>query len=125
VLATLAAPAAFGPAMGPLLRELGATPTHLCKCGMRPGTCGCRECSLLEHERQVAHERDAVPAFKRHCDDDAPGVLSSALPVGLLAATADALFVPRGERVVPVPVEPRPPSPPHAPPTPPPRLATA
>jgi hypothetical protein len=125
VLATLAAPAALGPGMGPVLRALGAAHTHLCKCGMRPGTCGCRECSLLEHERQVAHEHDSVPAFKGHCDDDAPAVLSSSLPAGLLASAAETLRVPRGERVVQLRVELRPPFPSLAPPTPPPRRAIA
>jgi hypothetical protein len=125
VLATLAAPAALGPAMGPVLRALGGAQTHLCKCGMRPGTCGCRECSLLEHERQVAHEHESVPACRSHCDDDAPAVLSSALPVSLLASAVETLRVPRAERVVPLRTELRPPSTSHAPPTPPPRRATA
>jgi hypothetical protein len=125
VLATLAAPAALGAAMGPVLRELGATQTHQCKCGMRPGTCGCRECSLLEHERRVAHVHDSVPACRRHCDDDAPAVLSSALPAGLLAAAAETLFVPRGERMTHLKTDLPPPPRSFAPPTPPPRRATA
>jgi hypothetical protein len=125
VLATLAAPAALGPGVGPVLRALGGAQTHLCKCGMRPGTCGCRECSLLEHERRVAHEHDSVPACRTHCDDDAPAVMSSAFPASLLAAVAETLSVPRGERLSVLTMDTPPPLREPNPPTPPPRLGTA
>jgi hypothetical protein len=92
---------------------------------MRQGTCGCRECSLLEHERRVAYEHDSVPAFRKHCDDDAPAVLSSALPAGVLAAAAETLPVPPGDRLPRLPADMLPPLRDPEPPTPPPRLATA
>jgi hypothetical protein len=125
VLLTLAAPAALGPATGPLLRELAEQQAHLCKCGMTPGKCGCPECERLERARQQAHAPEAVPTFRRDCDDDAPSILLSALPVTALAAKLETLPVPRGERVR-LPAADAPPLCPNlAPPTPPPRLATA
>jgi hypothetical protein len=123
VLVTLAAPAAFGPAMGPVLRELGAQQAHFCKCGMPAGKCGCPECERLERARQQAHAPDAVPTFRRDCDDDAPSILRSALPVAALASKTETLPAPRGERVRPTHADSPPPCPHLDPPTPPPRLA--
>jgi hypothetical protein len=100
-LVALAAPAALGAALAPVLRELSPTAEHVCKCGMPVGKCGCRACDLLEKERLSEHRSEAVPTLKRHCDDDAPAVpLGAALPSGVLAAASDTdLAVPRGDRI--------------------------
>jgi hypothetical protein len=124
-LVTLAAPAAFGPAMGHVLRELGAQHAHLCKCGMVPGKCGCPECERLEQARQRVLAPDALPAMRGECDDDAPSILFGALPAVGLAPPVATIPVPRGERVPPLRAN-APPLWPHLdPPTPPPRLAAA
>jgi hypothetical protein len=125
VLATLAAPAALGPALGPVLRELGEQQAHLCKCGMAPGKCGCPECARLELERTNAHSPDAIPALRSHCDDDAPTILFGALPAAALASTTGTIAVPRGERLSPLASDVPPLLPDLAPPTPPPRRAAA
>jgi hypothetical protein len=80
-LAVIAAPSALGAAMGPVLRELGATQEHVCKCGMPQGKCGCPACALLELERRAGHMPDAVSTLKRHCDDDvSPVPLTTTAP---------------------------------------------
>lgn len=74
-LAVIAAPAALGAAMGPVLSELGAaTQEHVCKCGMPRGECGCPECALRDLERQGGEVPEAVPTLKSRCSDDAPPV---------------------------------------------------
>jgi hypothetical protein len=83
-LAVIAAPSALGAAMGPVLRELGATQEHVCKCGMPQGKCGCPECAWLEMERRGGNVPDAIPTLKRHCDDDASAVPFTAFPVALV-----------------------------------------
>jgi hypothetical protein len=125
VLVTLAAPAALGPALAPLLRELGAQQAHMCKCGMPIGKCGCSQCERLEEERRYAHAPNAVPALRSHCDDDAPAILFSALPAAALAYSAGVLPVPRGDRVSRLTTDVSPPAHNQRPPTPPPRRATA
>jgi hypothetical protein len=111
--------------MGPVLREIGEQQAHLCKCGMVPGKCGCPECERLERARQQAHAPDAVPTFRRDCDDDAPSVLFNALPAAALASRSETLPAPRGERVRPLNADGPPLSLYLDPPTPPPRLASA
>jgi hypothetical protein len=99
-LVVIAAPAALGGALAPVLRELGEA-GHVCKCGMAPGKCGCPECNRLEQERLTGHQPDPVPTLKRHCDDEAPAMpLGAALPAGVLAAASSSMLpVPRGERL--------------------------
>jgi hypothetical protein len=100
-LAVIAAPAAFGPAVGVVMRELGAAvEVHVCKCGMPVGKCGCPECDRLEHDRQTEHVSERVATFKRHCSDDTPVMPSAMLPTGVLASSSIVelpLF--RGDRV--------------------------
>jgi hypothetical protein len=121
VLAVLAAPAALGSAMGPVLRELGAQQVHMCKCGMPVGRCGCPECERLEEQRQRDRAPDVVPALKSHCDDDAPALVLGALAATGLPAWAGVHPVPRGDRIS-RPKAARPPRIPSLdPPTPPPR----
>ncbi|MGD0524694.1 MAG: hypothetical protein ABSE49_06110 [Polyangiaceae bacterium] len=125
-LVVLAAPAALGAAMDPVLRMLGDVHGHVCKCGMTPGKCGCPECERAEQERLSEHRTEAAPTLKRHCDDEAPAMpLGAALPAGVLAAASAAtLPVPRGDRVPVVASAIFVPSPETEPPTPPPRIAT-
>lgn len=125
-LVVLAAPAALGSAMDPVLRMLGDTHGHLCKCGMAPGKCGCPDCARAEQERLSEHRAEATPTLKRHCDDEAPAMpLGAALPAGVLAASGTStLPVPRGDRVPVVTRAALVPSADQEPPTPPPRLAT-
>jgi hypothetical protein len=125
-LVALAAPAALGSAMDPVLRMLGDAHGHVCKCGMAPGKCGCPECDRAEQERLSEHRTEAAPTLKRHCDDEAPAMpLGGALPSGVLAASsAAALPVPRGDRVPVAASATLVPSPETEPPTPPPRIAT-
>jgi hypothetical protein len=101
VLAVIAVPAALGSSLGPVVRELGGSIEHVCKCGMPLGKCGCPACERLERERLRDQRPDSVPTLKRHCDDDAPAMpLGAALPAGVLAATSGTtLWVPRGERI--------------------------
>ncbi len=127
VLVVLAAPAALGPAAGVVLRELGAaTQQHVCKCGMAPGKCGCPECAKLERERLAEHVPGPVPAFKRHCDDEAPAMpLGAPLPAGVVGGDVLALLPPpAGDRVRVAAAVRLVPSVDHEPPTPPPRIAT-
>ena len=103
-LAVIAAPAALGAAMGPVLSELGASQEHVCKCGMPQGKCGCPECALLDLERKAGQVPDAVPTLKRHCDDDASPVPFTATAVAVVPPqvhvlpatplTTDARFLP-------------------------------
>jgi hypothetical protein len=125
VLLTLAAPAAFGAAMGPVLRELGEQQAHLCKCGMAPGKCGCPECERLERAREQSRAPDVVPTLRTGCDDDAPSVLFGALPVVAVASQTATLPLPRGERVRVSGASTPPLGLDVDPPTPPPRLAAA
>lgn len=100
-LAVIAAPAAFGPAVGVMMRELGAgTSEHLCKCGMAPGKCGCPECDRLEQERRAERASHVLPVLNRHCDDNVPAIPSGVLPAGVLAERGTTILpVPRGERL--------------------------
>jgi hypothetical protein len=125
VLAVLAAPAAFGPAVGVMMHALGAaTAEHVCKCGMPAGKCGCPECDRLEQERRHEHASLAVPALKRHCNDDAPAIPFGVLPAGVLGASAVAAVpAERGDRIRVRAVRVSPDSLRLRPPTPPPRFA--
>lgn len=100
-LAVIAAPAAFGPAIGGVMRELGVSlQEHACKCGMPAGKCGCPECDRLEQDRLHEHQGERVAALKRHCDDDAPAIPFGVLPPAVVAASgATMLPIPRGERL--------------------------
>ncbi len=97
-LAVIAAPSALGAAMGPVLRELGASQEHVCKCGMPQGKCGCPECALLDMERPAGQAADAASTVKRRCDGDA-----SPVP---LTATAAAIIPPRLHVLPASPVDP-------------------
>jgi len=124
-LVVLAAPAALGASLGPVLRELGDSTGHVCKCGMPVGKCGCPACERTEQQRLSEHRTEAAPILKRHCDDDAPAMpLGAALPARVLAASSDTtMTVPRGDRI---PVAATTTSgffTDHQPPTPPPRSA--
>lgn len=90
-LAVIAAPAALGAAMGPVMRELGAAQEHVCKCGMPQGKCGCPECALLDVDRHAGRVPDAIPSFKRQCDDDAPAVPFSAGMLAVVPPSLDAI----------------------------------
>jgi hypothetical protein len=124
-LLLIAAPVALGAAMGPVLRELGMTAEHKCKCNMPAGTCGCPECAKLEQVRLSERRAGAVPHLRGLCDDDAPAFPSAAAPSPVLPSLLALLPVPRGERTpvnaaTPVPIYPS-----DEPPVPPPRIATA
>jgi hypothetical protein len=125
-LVVLAAPAALGASLGPVLRELGESPTHVCKCGMPVGKCGCPACERAEQERLGEQRAEATPILKRHCDDDAPAMpLGAALPAGVLAASSDTtMTVPRGDRIPVAATTASGYAADDPPPTPPPRLAT-
>ena len=125
-LVVLAAPAALGASLGPVLRELGDSTEHVCKCGMTVGKCGCPECERDEQQRLSEHRSEAAPTLKRHCDDETPAMpLGAALPAGVLAASSETTTsVPRGDRI-PVSTATTPGySTDNQPPTPPPRLAS-
>jgi hypothetical protein len=125
-LVALAAPAALGASLGPVLRELGESTQHVCKCGMPVGKCGCPACERTEEQRLSEHRADVAPSLKRHCDDEAPAMpLGAALPSGVLAASSDATTtVPRGDRIPVVTTTTFAYSTDHPPPTPPPRFAS-
>ena len=126
-LATLfavAAPAALGPALGPLLKELGGQEEHVCKCGMAPGKCGCPECAQADRERLRERMPDAVPVLKDDCDKDAPAFAFAALPTGPLPPARAVLPVPAGERIPMSAASTVPFDRNLEPPTPPPRLAS-
>jgi hypothetical protein len=125
-LAVIAAPAAFGPSVGVMMRALGAaTAEHVCKCGMPAGKCGCPECDRLEQERRREHLPERLATLKRHCDDDAPAIPFGVLPAGVVAAGSSAtLPIPRGERIAIVATPLALASPDDEPPTPPPRSAS-
>jgi hypothetical protein len=122
-LVTIAAPAALGAAMGPILDQLGSAHEHVCKCGMAPGKCGCPDCDRAEQDRLSEH-RQVSPVLKGGCDQGAPAIQFAALPPAFLPAAGTLLPAPRGERLArdrassPIPD--------HDldPPTPPPRLAS-
>jgi hypothetical protein len=96
-LLVVAAPAAFGPALDPVLRLLGQA-GHVCQCGMEPGTCGCPECAKLARQRLAEQPRDAAPSLEKACAQNA-AIRMAALPTGVTAAGPAALRAPRGERV--------------------------
>jgi hypothetical protein len=123
VLVLLAAPAALGPAVASVMRELGARQTHLCKCGMPRGECGCPECARAPREPSRGRLPDDVPAMRSHCEDDAPAFAS--VPIGVAAASPTRLPAPSLLwPVISAPFFPG--SPPgDAPPTPPPRPIAA
>jgi hypothetical protein len=123
-LLSIAAPAALGPALGPLLREVGSQQEHVCKCGMAPGKCGCPECAQAERERLSERMPDAVPVLKDDCDKDAPAIAVAALPTGPLPPARAVLPVPAGERVSMSAASTVPFDRTLEPPTPPPRLAS-
>ena len=62
------APVWLGPALAPLNAAADAA-THVCACGMKPGTCGCPECAQLERDRHDQF-RSHRYSIKRTCDDD-------------------------------------------------------
>jgi hypothetical protein len=99
-LLVIATPCALGAAAEPLLREFGEARSHVCKCGMRPGICGCPECTMLEEARRAEHRQTPEPTLMRTCDDDAPALpLSAPLPSTVVAATTtDVISVPTGDR---------------------------
>jgi hypothetical protein len=125
-LVALAAPAALGASLGPILRELAESTAHVCKCGMPVGKCGCPACERTEQQRLSEHRTEAAPTLKRHCDDDAPAMpLGAALPAGVLAASSDAtLTIPRGDRIAVATTTTTGYVTDHPPPTPPPRIAS-
>jgi hypothetical protein len=125
-LVVLAAPAALGASLGPILHELGDSAVHVCKCGMPVGKCGCPSCERTEQQRLSEHRTEAVPTLKRHCDDDAPAMpLGAALPAGVLAASSDVtMTIPRGDRILVATTTTSGYVTDHPPPTPPPRLAS-
>lgn len=123
-LLTIAAPAAFGPAVGPVIDRLGSLHEHVCKCGMAPGKCGCPECERAEQQRLQGRGRHVAPALEDGCDHGNAAVQLSALPPVSLPAGRTLLPIPRGERLLRGPAG-------HPalesdvdPPTPPPRLAS-
>ncbi|HEY8089443.1 MAG TPA: hypothetical protein VIF09_16395 [Polyangiaceae bacterium] len=125
-LLALAAPCALGAAMQPVLRAVSGVDEHVCKCGMKPGTCGCPECAKLEDDRRAERAPSPLPVLRTHCDDDAPAMpLGAPLPSAVFAATATAtLPASRGERLPVAAVHAFIPSCDLEPPTPPPRIAT-
>jgi hypothetical protein len=125
-LTVLAAPAALGSAVGPVLRELGANAVeHVCKCGMAPGKCGCPECAHLEEQRLRERLPNPISTLKRQCDDDAPLLPFAAVPGPMLAATSTTVLpVPTGERLPVEAISATPAPRNQEPPTPPPRIAS-
>lgn len=122
-LAVIAAPAALGAAMGPVLGELGASQEHVCKCGMPQGKCGCAECALLDLQRKAGRVPDALPTLKRHCDDDASPVPFTATAVALAPAQPHVLPATPLDDGARIPLCTAPASPELEPSTPPPRRA--
>jgi hypothetical protein len=100
-LLVVAMPAAFGATLGPVVRGLGGSIEHVCKCGMPAGKCGCPACARVERERLREQQPDPLPTLKSPCNDDAPPMpLGAALPAGVLAASSSGtLSVPRGDRI--------------------------
>jgi len=100
-LVVLATPAALGASLDPVLRQLGDSTTHVCKCGMPVGKCGCSACERAEQQRLSEHRTEAAPTLKRHCDDEAPAIpFGAALPSGVLAASSDVtVTIPCGDRI--------------------------
>jgi hypothetical protein len=124
-LVVIALPAALGPTWGPILRALGEQTTHVCKCGMKAGTCGCPECARLEHEREDAKRACPVPAVRRACDDEGPAFAFGDMPLAVVPVIARVPVTPSlgaalrpDEMTVLRGVEAKPP-------TPPPRIALA
>lgn len=122
---TVLVPMALGAAMGPVMRELGAdAATHVCKCKMGPGKCGCPECMQLERDRASERHRGSAPSLRGHCDQDDAAFPLAAPPATVLAAASAVLRASRGDRVaVSAPCRP-PPSLTEEPPVPPPRIAS-
>ncbi len=122
-LVVLVVPAALGPTWGPLLRQLGAQATHVCKCGMKPGTCGCPDCARLEQQEHDDRAPLSVPALRRTCDDDTPALGSSALPDAVVPLAATMPPVPLTGSAARLEPSLHPASGEDRPPTPPPRHA--
>jgi hypothetical protein len=120
-LLVVAAPAAIGAAMIPLARELGGQQDHLCKCGMRPGRCGCPECARLERERLREREPESALALKSHCDDDATAFAIAQMQSTLPPSRTATLPAAPGEPAATITRVPPIARPIDAPPTPPPR----
>jgi hypothetical protein len=125
-LLALAAPCALRAAADPLRREFGGLDEHVCKCGMKPGKCGCPDCAKLEEERRAERAPSPLPVLRLHCDDDAPAMpLGAPLVSGVLAGALTNRPTSAGGRVpiarAGVPLS----SADIDPPTPPPRLAAA
>jgi hypothetical protein len=125
VMVALLAPLALGPALAPLVAELGGASDHACACGMKPGTCGCPECALLAGLEQDAvasvPATDATLATFRACDDHGRAPLPYATPPCIVPALLAVAVNPRAGLLAPL-LSPRGvPSQPDAPPTPPPR----
>lgn len=99
LLVAMAAPAALGPSMGPVLELLGGQSEHVCKCGMKPGTCGCPQCARDDLARLDRRGRDVRPVVKDGCHQDSPAVQFAALPPAAPAGGGALLPVPRGERL--------------------------
>jgi hypothetical protein len=123
-LVTIAAPAALGAAMGPILDQLGSAHEHVCKCGMAPGKCGCPDCDKAEQERLHDRGHQVMPVLKGGCDEDAPTIQLASMPPAFLSPSSTLLPAPRGERVARDPAHAPFRGPDLDPPTPPPRLAT-
>jgi hypothetical protein len=124
MLLTIAAPAALGPALGTVLDQLGSAHEHVCKCGMKPGTCGCPDCAKAEHERLATRGRDVLPVLKGGCHQDAAAIQFAALPPAVVTAAGALLPAPRGDRIPRFEASPFVLDRDLDPPTPPPRLAS-
>jgi hypothetical protein len=124
-LVVIALPAALGPTWGPILRALGEQRTHVCKCGMKAGTCGCPECARLEHERLDAKRPCPVPALRRACDDEAPAFAFGDMPLAVVPASSRVPVVPSLGEALPPDAMPVFRGVEAEPPTPPPRIAQA
>jgi hypothetical protein len=123
VLSTIAVPSALGAAMGPVLRQLGMRNEHMCMCHMPAGKCGCPQCARLEAERLRERRVDAVPTWKKGCEDDGSATLFASLPATIPPRSA-LVPLPTSELVFDVRSDRSPPCLDRGPPTPPPRRAT-
>ena len=125
-LVALAVPCALGAGAGPVLRMMGSLDEHVCKCGMKPGTCGCPECARLEARRRADRAPTPTPALRRDCNEGEPAMPGGApMPSGVLPPAAIALLrAPAGRRVPFTDARASTPRRDLEPPTPPPRIAS-
>jgi hypothetical protein len=110
----------LGPAMGPVVRALGATADHQCACGMKRGECGCPICVAEAHESQHP-SRHMVIRNRCESDDFVPTFAVAPHAIGATAVATIPVTNTRTREVLsPTPLHDQTA---NQPPTPPPRRA--